>query len=171
MAEHPAQMLEARRPAVNILTAGSASAGILNPVLWGLEEEGIPFELQPAAEQAAVSLAKRAADASALGVGVGIHDGEQTVVLHHRDLPAERPLFSLSAAQLQALPLRVLGMNAARLAKGQPLVFIDGGVPKRTEKHPGTPLPGAEMERLVQIVTGVVLELLQTPNLNRQTGR
>lgn len=170
MAERPPQLLEARRPAVNILSAGPPAAAILDPVLWGLEEEGIPFELRTAASGTAVALAKQAAGASALGVGVGIHEQEHTVVLHHRDLPAERPLFRLSETELHALPLRVVGMNAARLAKGQPLVFLNETVGD-VASHRNNPLPRAEMERLVQIVTGIVLELLQTQNRQQQTRR
>ena len=170
MTARPPQMLEARKPAVNILTAGPTAAEILNPVLWGLEEEGIPCELQTVAGETAVRLAKQAADASALGVGVGINQQERAVVLHHRDLPAERPLFNLSAGELRLPPLRALGMNAARLAKTQPLVFIEDAAEPGGHRH-HNPLPGAEMEQLVQVVTEIVLELLQTPNLNRQTGR
>ena len=36
-------------------------------------------------------MAKQAADGSTLNVGIGINGHEEKAVLHHRDLPKERP--------------------------------------------------------------------------------
>ncbi|MCK4751622.1 MAG: glycerol dehydratase reactivase beta/small subunit family protein [Bacteroidales bacterium] len=111
-------------PAVRIFITPRVSREIVNYILWGLEEEGIPAELKEMeGESAAVLLAKLAADSSSLNVGIGIDKAE--VVLHHRDLHHE-PLFSLGAEVLNRRNLRCLGANAARLFKGNPLIFQDG---------------------------------------------
>jgi hypothetical protein len=45
------------------------------------------------------------------------------VALHHRDLPADQPLFVLRLREVGAAELRRLGVNAARLVKSEPLVL------------------------------------------------
>lgn len=112
-------------PAVRIFMAPPVSREFINYILWGLEEEGIPAELKEMeGESSAVLLAKLAADSASLNVGIGIDKAK--VVLHHRDLLQENPLFSLGAEELNRTNLRCLGANAARLFKGNPLIFEDG---------------------------------------------
>jgi hypothetical protein len=114
-----------RRPAVWILKERTVLTDSFEPVLWGLEEEGIPFEVHEAGDVPVIELGKQAANGSPLNVGIGISvHGE--LILHHRDLPMETPLFSLIAEHRQSVRLRHLGMNAARLVKGQALVFDNG---------------------------------------------
>jgi hypothetical protein len=95
-----------------------------DPVLWGLEEEGIPYEIREVSDGPMVDLAKQAADGSPLNVGISVGRGRE-VILHHHDLPNETPLFSVAAEPWRPLQLRHLGMNAARLVKGQSLVFAN----------------------------------------------
>lgn len=95
--------------------------GLLQPILWGLEEEGIPAETQPSAAGTVAELAKLAADGSPLDVGIGVSGADRAVALHHRDLAAAEPLFVLRGAELEPALLRRLGANAARLVKGNPL--------------------------------------------------
>jgi len=92
-------------------------------VLWGIEEEGVPYEIQGVVSaEPTTELAKKAAQNSALNVGIAMNEvGE--IVLHHRDLPVGMPLFAFSAGILQPQQLRRLGTNAGRLAKGHPLVL------------------------------------------------
>jgi hypothetical protein len=112
-----------RQPVVIILAVKPAPAATIAPILWGLEEEGVPAELYEVADGEAAALAKEAADRSPLNVGIGVNLNNLMVSLHHRNLPRERPLFTLRGAELQPAPLRVLGKNAARLVKGDPLVL------------------------------------------------
>jgi hypothetical protein len=114
-----------RKPVVIILAVKPASTETIAPILWGLEEEGVPAELYEVAGGEAEALAKEAADRSPLNVGIGVNLNDLTVSLHHRNLPLERPLFILKSAELQPAPLRMLGKNAARLVKGDPLVLQD----------------------------------------------
>ena len=113
-----------RAPAVWLFKARSVAVDAMEPMFWGLEEEGIPFEIQEVGDGPAADLAKRAADGSPLHVGIGL-GGKGEVVLHHHDLPAAEPLFSMTASPAESVALRHLGLNAARLVKGQPLL-LDG---------------------------------------------
>ncbi len=113
------------RPAVLILRAQSVESSRIEPVLWGIEEEGVPYEVRGVVtDEPAAELAKKAAQNSALNVGIAMNEvGE--IVLHHRDLPVGMPLFVFPAGVAQPQQLRRLGTNAGRLAKGQPLVLDD----------------------------------------------
>ena len=113
------------KPTVLILKAQSVQANRIEPVLWGIEEEGVPYETRGVVSaEPTTELAKKAAQNSALNVGIAMNEvGE--IVLHHRDLPVGMPLFAFSAGILQPQQLRRLGTNAGRLAKGQPLVLDD----------------------------------------------
>jgi len=115
------------RPAVLILRAQSVESNRIEPLLWGIEEEGVPYEVRGVVtDEPAAELAKEAAQNSALNVGIAINEvGE--IVLHHRDLPVGMPLFAFSARVPPPQQLRRLGTNAGRLAKGQPLVLDDEG--------------------------------------------
>ncbi|OVF77120.1 propanediol dehydratase [Klebsiella pneumoniae] len=86
-------------------------------VLLGIEEEGIPFVLQPQTGGDLVHHAWQAAQRSPLQVGIAC-DRERLIV-HYKNLPASTPLFSLMYHQ-NRLARRNTGNNAARLVKGIP---------------------------------------------------
>ncbi|WLI77631.1 glycerol dehydratase reactivase beta/small subunit family protein [Kosakonia sp. H02] len=103
-------------PAIVIHAHGDCQS-LWQEVLWGIEEEGIPWHWQEADGQDVVSSAWQAANQSALLVGIAC-DGQQ-LVIHYRNLPASAPLFTLMQyAESQAR--RIAGSNAARLVKGIP---------------------------------------------------
>ncbi len=111
------------KPAVLILKPQSIQANGIEAVLWGIEEEGVPYEIRGIVfAESTAELAKEAAQNSALNVGIAVSQNGE-IVLHHRDLPVGMPLFVLSAGNLQPSQLRRLGTNAGRLAKGRPLVL------------------------------------------------
>ncbi len=113
------------KPAVLILSAQSVQTNRIEPVLWGIEEEGVPYEmLGVVPAESATELAKKAAQNSALNVGIAMNEAGE-IVLHHRDLPVGMPLFAFPPEVLRPQQLRRLGTNAGRLAKGQPLVLDD----------------------------------------------
>ena len=93
----------------------------LRELLCGVEEEGVPCEVEAAGEGSAVTLAYKAAEASVLGVGLGL-DGAGMAAVHYNKLPAEKPLFTLNY-RLDGDKLRYLAVNAARLVKGIPFVL------------------------------------------------
>jgi hypothetical protein len=101
--------------------SGFNSPDDLRELLCGAEEEGVPCEVEAAGEGGAVGLAYRAAEASVLGVGLGL-DGAGMAAVHYSQLPAEKPLFTLNY-RLDSDKLKGLAANAARLVKGMPFVL------------------------------------------------
>jgi hypothetical protein len=147
-----------RRPTVRIV-ACHASERDLQPILWGLEEEGIPAEVEIALDGDAATLAKQAAHLSSLNVGIALEGIKDEIVLHHRDLEGESPLFRLAMRDAGAVQLRILGANAARLVKGDPLIFEKN---EPVENRTGNPSAGVGMNsnQTVDLVVRAVLELL-----------
>jgi len=155
------------RPAIWILVTEPAPEENIEYILWGLEEEGIQAEIRKVRSGPAEVIAKQAADSSHLNVGIGVDGNEQVVVLHHRDLPGETPLFSLEAEDFQSVQLRRLGANAARLAKGNPLLFRDDHVhrvePEREDRLQKDQIEISArpiQEQLVELISGIVSEIL-----------
>jgi hypothetical protein len=147
-----------RRPTVRIITCHVSDRELL-PILWGLEEEGIPGEVQSVSSGDAVALAKQAAHMSALNVGIALSGEEGKVVLHHRDLADGSPLFTVALRGVQNAQLRLLGTNAARLVKGEPLVFEDD-VPTDGEIERSPALSKTNSEEAIDLIVRTVLELL-----------
>ena len=71
-----APMSEIRRPAVSVLIVRGRSVD-LQSVFWGMEEEGIPFEVQECPSGEAVGVAKEAAQMSPLNVGAAVWTGRR----------------------------------------------------------------------------------------------
>jgi hypothetical protein len=90
---------------------------------------------------------------SPLNVGIGVDGAKGTIVLHHRDLPADQPLFVLNLRQAGQDELRRLGINAARLVKSEPLVLTDEPV-NQPARRPANSEPvnvsDGDVERIVQ---------------------
>ncbi|BCV25859.1 hypothetical protein kuro4_26320 [Gelria sp. Kuro-4] len=134
--------------------AGALSDELCREVELGLEEEGIPGELQvEAGEAGAAELAYAAAQASPLGTGVGLAaDG---LAVHYSRLPRERPLFFLPRSECSPAAARRLGANAARLVKGIPF--------KEQEDPPPAPAARtqpADGDGLRELVAAVVQRVL-----------
>lgn len=158
MTVNPSTMQE-KRPAVHIMTCEPPPREAIEPILWGLEEEGIPAVLHEVSHAPAAMLAKQGADMSPLNVGIGINAAEETVSLHHRDLPKDKPLFTFAMRDLQALHLRTLGVNAARLVKGNPLVLREESPVSTKDNTPARALH-KDSDELLEVIVRVVLELL-----------
>ncbi len=86
-------------------------------VLWGIEEEGIPWRWQASAQEDVTASAWQAANQSALLVGIACD--RQQLVIHYRNLSVSAPLFTLMQ-QAEPQARRRAGSNAARLVKGIP---------------------------------------------------
>lgn len=146
--------------AVWIIGGEPSPEEVIQPILWGLEEEGIPADFRQAPDEGAEGLAKRAADGSPLNVGIGISGAEQAVALHHRDLPRGAPLLLLPATELKPSRLRRLGANAARLVKGEPLDLHDEG----TLSQDSTPTTGLPQEVIEEIAALVLANIRSSKN-------
>lgn len=96
-------------------------------LLWGIEEEGLPYNVESQTYENSVRLGYEAAENSILKVGFGIGiDGY--IVLHYEDLNENNPLFKLKI-ETRADNLRIIGSNGARLVKGLPFKsFIEDNI-------------------------------------------
>lgn len=84
----------------------------IKEILWGIEEEGIPYEISPVNNENAVDNGYKASIESSLGVGIGVD--KDIIVLHYNRLNQDRPLFTISRNS-DSNKIRSLGANAARL--------------------------------------------------------
>jgi cytochrome c5 len=110
-----------RRVYIPIFYEKGVESKALRDVCAGLEEEGVPFSCAEDVSSCAEELGRRAASLSPLEIGVGISvDGTCTVC--HEKLPQGSPYLVEKAENG-----RVLGQNAARLAKGLHLLHIKKG--------------------------------------------
>lgn len=93
-----------------------------NHLIWGIEEEGIPYVIKGKSEETALELGYLGAEASNLGVGIGVgKDG--LVILHYYKLQKDHPLLTIKLKDREE-QLRKIGANAARLVKGIPFKAI-----------------------------------------------
>ena len=83
----------------------------IEEILWGIEEEGIPFILK-----------NKDLNDSKLSVGIGVNS-KGDVSLTINKLKEEEPLFFINLEKGNTC-LRSLGANGARLVKGMPLKNI-----------------------------------------------
>lgn len=91
-------------------------------VFFGIEEEGISYNIQRKDDEDAVKLAYLACDQSSLGVGIGIDN--TSIVIHYRKLKKDKPLYKISTSSNHIL-MRALGANAARLVKRIPFKNLE----------------------------------------------
>ena len=112
------------RPTIGVQIGAGLSEAHLAEVLYGVEEEGVPYTLTSAASTDPKALAHAAAIASRLGIGIGAHG--QTVVITTEKLPADRPYIIEKLNARRDLD-RSVGANAARLVKRMPLRRLDSG--------------------------------------------
>lgn len=89
---------------------------IFNDILFGIEEEGIPYEMKEKKELDPFKLGYKAAQDSKLSVGIGIHLSGK-IILTFNKLKEKEALF-ISSLDLGETSLRNLGANAGRLVKG-----------------------------------------------------
>ncbi|MGL4725716.1 MAG: glycerol dehydratase reactivase beta/small subunit family protein [Scandinavium sp.] len=103
-------------PAI-VITVLNNSLALWQEVLFGIEEEGIPFTLREQPMDDLFQCAWQAAQHSPLLVGIACD--ESTLVVHYKNLPVSAPLYTLAQNQSH-LAHRHTGNNAARLVKGLP---------------------------------------------------
>ena len=97
-------------------------AEALRQLLYGIEEESIPFEFYEKDTQVAEELAWEAAESSKLDVGIGFNSSN--LVLCYEKMGEDRPLFVISSRSPE-WQIRALGANAARLVKKLPFKSLD----------------------------------------------
>lgn len=90
-------------------------------VLLGIEEEGIPYEVEAVHNSDVLELAHQASINSRLGVGIGI--SKEAIVLQYEKLDKAAPLFKIKFYQIDLF--RKIGSNAARLVKKMPFKSLE----------------------------------------------
>ena len=107
------------KPTILLYATQYISEDILKPLLYGIEEEGLPVVIE-FHSGTHMELANLASCNSALSVGIGVD--EQAIVLTYKNIPAHQFIYRLSGYRHYPNSLRTLGVNAARLVKGNPFV-------------------------------------------------
>lgn len=107
------------KPTILLYATQYISEDILKPLLYGIEEEGLPVVIE-FHSGTHMELANLASCNSALSVGIGVD--EQAIVLTYKNIPAHQFIYRLSDYSHYPNSLRTLGVNAARLVKGNPFV-------------------------------------------------
>ncbi|MEW9124618.1 MAG: glycerol dehydratase reactivase beta/small subunit family protein [Thermotaleaceae bacterium] len=130
---------------------------IFNQLLWGIEEEGIPFDVIEKSNGTALELSYLAAEDSSLNAGIGIGE-DGFIVLHYAKLSIDKPLFTISQESNSKLQ-RALGANAARLVKGIPFKSLTND--HKLEKD------AIENKELKTIISQVIEKLIQAGALGR----
>lgn len=117
-------MMTRQQPTIMVSLMPGVAIDDVAQLLYGMEEEGIPFQLIDRPAATLVQQAYEAATSSPLAVGVAI--SREEIVIHYKNLPPDNPLFVLKDYSRQEKEkVRALGCNAARLVKGIP--FKDDG--------------------------------------------
>jgi len=108
------------KPSIIIMTQNGELETHWHQVLFGIEEEGIPYKIRQGNTNRSIEeQAYEAAHQSALAVALASNSEE--IIVHYKNLPKQTPLFRTRYSQvIQASQLRDLGCNAARLVKGIP---------------------------------------------------
>ena len=115
-------MNENEKPTIIVSVHKTVDEEVLKDILFGIEEEGIPYSIIKNEDVPAVSAGYSASLQSKLSVGIGCSNEE--VVVHHKNLRPEKYLFKITDYRSKPKELkRTLGSNAARLVKGN--IFKD----------------------------------------------
>lgn len=108
-------------PSIIIFKCESALSDVVKEILYGIEEESIPYILENASSSVnVVKLSHDAALKSALSVGIALDDKD--IVIHYANLEESRPLFNYKVKLSTKQNFREYGMNAARMVKGTAFV-------------------------------------------------
>lgn len=108
-------------PAIHLFFEADVDAEMAQWVELGAEEEGVPVVRFQGRNANTIAAAYEAAQASLLGVGIGIGSG--IIVLHESHMAREQPVLVAKDADFRSTTCRRFGANAARMVVGLPLHF------------------------------------------------
>ncbi len=108
------------KPTIMLYMNRTVTQDVLQPLLYGIEEEGLPVEYE-LRDGAYLQLADAASRTSALAVGIGIDD--EAIAITYKNIPSHQFIYRLRNYGQYPYSLRILGVNAARLVKGNPFVI------------------------------------------------
>lgn len=110
------------RPCIVVVT-DNPDKYILKQLLAGIEEEGIPYEVDTINGDELLKITHKAALYSRMGVGIGIK--QNRVLLHFSKLKIDKPIVDTYLFDDTKETARNIGNNAARLYKIMPFKNID----------------------------------------------
>lgn len=151
-------------PSVHVYCHQQVDFSSICDILFGIEEEGVPYHTDKRESSSALDLACFASEESQLGVGIGIGK-EGDVILHYLKLNRDQPLFKSKISDHKAT-LRALGANGARLVKGLPFKDLD----KESEEQ--IPVKDISHNNFsneeIELIKNKVIEVLNALNLNKK---
>ena len=115
---------KANIPSIKIVSSENLENNFfMKEVFFGIEEEGVPYEVKELKDHAAdaVELAFLGAQESMVGVGIGINS-DGLLAVHYQKLSKEAPLFFVNC-KIEPSFARIMASNAARLVKGIPFIL------------------------------------------------
>ena len=112
-------ILDTKIPTILIHVTPDCPKNISQEIMWGIEEEGIPCELEELRFEDITKEGHSSASLSLLDVGVA-SDG-QHIVAHYSKLPIDNPMFSQKIINQEQV--RTIGKNIARFVKGIPFIL------------------------------------------------
>ena len=113
-------------PSIIIYNLRNADSKLMDQVLYGIEEEGIPYVVESKngdGYQNAAEASYKAAIASKLSVGLAIDS--ENIAVHYANLEENTPLFLYSVKSMNMQNMRNIGTNSARLVKGIYFILND----------------------------------------------
>jgi hypothetical protein len=111
-----------RKPAILVFLDGNLNEGEITDILYGIEEEGIPYRVRTETLSNPFDLAYQAAQESTLSVGIGCSRNE--IILTQRNISKMKYIMKIKFKD-SARHKRSLGVNAARLVKGNAFKDLD----------------------------------------------
>jgi len=106
-------------PGIEIYCCDSGSEPLARAVGYGIEEEGLPYEIigKTLGRAEACELTKRP------GLGVVVLVSEGSAAVYTRQLKTQDPLFDIKAPETEKA--RTVGKNAARIVKNKPFLDLE----------------------------------------------
>lgn len=126
----PLNQIKIEKPSIKIFCSADVESRVIEEICFGIEEEGLPYEIFEEEGKDIFELSYGSCAASRLGVGIGVNRWE--VAIQVDKLKKNRPLFlrkltqdgQVRAENGEELSPRRIGTNAARFVKGMRLRLI-----------------------------------------------
>lgn len=108
-----------KKPSIIIYNNSNEIA--IKEILYGIEEEGIPYIVENKEFENINKASHDAALSSPLSVGIALDS--KNIAVHYATLKEDKPMFYNSFTGLMKKNIRTFGVNAARLVKGMPFIL------------------------------------------------
>ncbi|MEI0607907.1 glycerol dehydratase reactivase beta/small subunit family protein [Brachyspira pulli] len=113
-------------PSIIVYDLGNVNPILMEQVLYGIEEEGIPYMVEKKSGDGYSNVKEasyKAAISSQLSVGIAVND--ENIAVHYANLDEDKPLFLYPIKSMNIQNVRNIGSNSARLVKGIYFILDD----------------------------------------------